>query len=213
MPEEDLRRIAQLAVLYDFWVITDEIYSQLVYTSEYASIISMPDMQSRTVLVDGFSKSYCMTGWRLGWAVMPEDLAARVELLLVHSVGCTATFVQQAGVAALNGARTDVIEMREVYRRRRDLVVDGLNRIEGVNCVVPQGAFYAFADVKSFSLPCREIANLLLEEGFVAVLPGTDFGDGGEGFIRLSYVSEEDVLVEGLARIKSTLDTLRQRRM
>jgi len=211
MPEEDLARIAELAHKHDFWVISDEIYSQLVYTPNYHSIINQPGMQARTILVDGFSKSYCMTGWRLGWAVMPPELAARVELLLVHSVGCTATFTQAAGVAALQGPRTAIDTMREEYRRRRDLVVQGLNAIEGVSCVVPQGAFYAFADVSSFGRSCRELAGILLEEGFVAVLPGTDFGEGGEGFIRLSYVSDEDVLREGLQRIKTTLDALREK--
>lgn len=143
---------------------------------------------------DMFS-AFCCCFWLLllflcafsGWAVMPLDLAARVELLLVHSVGCTASFVQEAGIAALEGPDDGVREMRDEYRRRRDIVVDGLNAIPGVYCRSPDGAFYAFADVSSFGKSCRDIADLLLMEGFVAVLPGTDFGEGGEGFIRISY--------------------------
>lgn len=203
IPTEDLEEIAELAKRYDFWVISDEIYSQLCYEGEYKSIGSIVGMDERTVVVDGFSKSFCMTGWRLGWAIMPKALADRVELLLVHSVGCTATFVQEAGVAALSG-ESGVDTLREEYRRRRDIVVQGLNSIEGVTCEVPQGAFYAFADVSKFG-NCRKVAEHLLRDGLVAVLPGTDFGDGGEGFIRLSYVAEEEALREGLKRIASSL--------
>lgn len=204
---EDLKKIAELAVRHDFWVISDEIYSQLSYTTHH-SIASLPNMLSRTVIIDGFSKSYCMTGWRLGWAVMPAELASRVELLLVHAVGCTAGFVQAAGEVALAGDGADVKELREVYRRRRDIVVEGLNEIPGVVCAVPEGAFYAFADVRSFGRKSKEIAELLLKEGLVAVLPGTDFGEEGEGFIRISYVSSEEDLREGLRRMKATLATI-----
>lgn len=207
-PKEDLMRLAELARRFDFWVISDEIYSRLVYDETYVSIASMPGMAERTVIVDGFSKSFCMTGWRLGWAVMPPSLAERVELLLVHSVGCTATFVQQAGVAAMQGDLKHVEMLREAFRSRRDLVVDALNQIPGVSCESPQGAFYAWADIRSFGKSSKFIADALLQNGFVAVLPGTDFGDGGEGFIRLSYVSEEEVLTEGLRRIRETLMTM-----
>lgn len=209
IPIEDLKRIAALARKHDFWVISDEIYSQLCYENTYTSISTLPRMQDRTVVVDGFSKSYCMTGWRLGWAVMPRELAERVELLLVHSVGCTATFVQAAGEAALEGPGGGVEELREVYRRRRDIVVEGLNEIPGVRCDTPQGAFYVFADISSFGRTSKEIASVLLREGLVAVLPGTDFGNAGEGFIRLSYVSEDEELREGLRRIKKTLARMR----
>lgn len=205
MPQEDLEAIAALAKKHDFWVISDEIYSQLCYEDTYNSILSVPGMQERTIVIDGFSKSFCMTGWRLGWAVMPAELAARVELLFVHSLGCTATFTQAAGLAALRGPATGVDTLRKVYRARRDLVVDGLNAIPGVHCSVPDGAFYAFADVRAFGLSSRDIADALLHDGAVAVLAGTDFGEGGEGFIRLSYVSDEEELREGLRRIRDTL--------
>lgn len=205
MPIEDLREVSALARELDFWVMSDEIYAQLCYEDKYTSIASLPGMSERTVVVDGFSKSYCMTGWRLGWSIMPRDLAERVKLLMVHSVGCTATFVQEAGIVALESAEKDVQQVREQYRRRRDIVVNGLDSMAGVKCETPQGAFYAWADVSSFRTPSKKIAEKLLYEGLVAVLPGTDFGAGGEGFIRLSYVGEEEVLREGLQRIESTL--------
>lgn len=208
MPVEDLKRLAALAKKFDFWVLSDEIYSQLVYSGTYTSIASLPGMAERSIVVDGFSKSYCMTGWRLGWAIMPSDLAARVELLLVHSVGCTATFTQAAGVAALAGPEDGVETLRDEYRKRRDIVVEGLNEIAEVKCEVPEGAFYAFADVRSVGRSSREVAEVLLKEGMVAVLPGTDFGEGGEGYIRISYVSEESELKEGLRRMKETIEKM-----
>lgn len=211
MPPKDLEAVAQLAIEHDFWVISDEIYSSLYYGASptgAASIRDLPGMRDRTVIVDGFSKAFCMTGWRLGWAVMPPHLAERVELLLVHSVGCTATFTQAAGVEALRDPEAGVEELRRVYRDRRDIVVEGLNKIPGVSCATPAGAFYAFPDVSKFGLPSKEIAGRLLSEGFVAVLPGTDFGERGEGHIRISYVSEEAELREGIKRIGKVLSKI-----
>ena len=173
-----------------------------------SSVFNIPGMRDRTILVDGFSKTYCMTGWRLGWAVMPAALAKKVELLLVHSVGCTATFTQEAGIAALEGPQDGVLEMVDEYRRRRDFVVGALNEIPGVECPTPAGAFYAFPDVSAFGKSSKEIADLLLAEGGVAVLPGTDFGANGEGKIRLSYVGDMETLREGCARIAATLGKL-----
>jgi aspartate aminotransferase len=208
----DLEEIAALSKEYGFYVISDEIYAQLTYSDDDAqdcpSILSITGMADRTIVVDGFSKTWSMTGWRLGWAVVPAALALRLELLLVHAVGCTASFVQEAGLVALESGYEDVAAMREEYRRRRDLVVSGLNMIHGVYCRCPEGAFYAFADVSAFGRTSKEIADLILNDGFCAVLPGTDFGEGGEGFIRLSYVSEPDVLREGLKRIANVLSTL-----
>lgn len=209
MPVEDLEEIAELAQRYDFWVLSDEIYSELYYDDGvYESIISVAGMRERTILVDGFSKSFCMTGWRLGWAVMPASLAERVELLMTHSVGCTATFSQIAGLAALQGPADQIATLRSTYKRRRDMVVEAMNAIEGVTCATPAGAFYAFPDVSSFGRSSKEIAERLLKEGFVAVLPGTDFGDNGEGYIRISYVCEDDELKEGLKRIATVLEKI-----
>ena len=194
----------------DAWVLSDEIYSRLTYdrAEGAVSIYSLPNMKERVVLVDGFSKTYCMTGWRLGWAVMPEALARRTELLAVHSYGCVATFTQEAGVAALEGPQDSVDEMVDEYMRRRDFVVGALNDIDGVECPTPDGAFYAFPDVSSFGKTSKEIADLLLNEGGVAVLPGTDFGANGEGKIRLSYVGDMDTLKEGCDRIAKVLTKL-----
>ena len=211
MPSEDVEEVARVAKENDAWVLTDEIYSRLVYPAEDGtpgsapSVFSIPGMRDRTVLVDGFSKTYCMTGWRLGWAVMPAALARRVELLVVHSVGCTATFTQEAGLAALVGPQEGVDAMVEEYRRRRDFVVGALNDIPGVSCPVPEGAFYAFPDVSIFGLSSKEVADRLLREGGVAVLPGTDFGANGEGKIRLSYVGDMETLEEGVRRIAAAL--------
>lgn len=211
MPSDDVEEVARVATENDAWVLADEIYSRLVYPAEDGtpgsapSVFSIPGMRDRTVLVDGFSKTYCMTGWRLGWAVMPPALARRVELLVVHSVGCTATFTQEAGLAALVGPQEGVDAMVEEYRRRRDFVVGALNDIPGVSCPVPEGAFYAFPDVSSFGLSSKEVADRLLSEGGVAVLPGTDFGANGEGKIRLSYVGDMETLEEGVRRIAATL--------
>ena len=211
MPPEDVADVARLAALHDFWVLTDEIYARLAYLDGGApppSILAADGMRDRTVLVDGFSKTYAMTGWRLGWAVMPEGLAKRVELLMVHSVGCTASFAQAAAVAALEGPQDDAEAMRAEFRARRDLVVEGLNAIPGVRCSTPAGAFYVFPDVSAFGMPSRQLADLLLEDGGVAVLAGTDFGACGEGHLRLSYVCDRDTLREGLARIAAVLATL-----
>ena len=214
MPSDDVEEVARVATENDAWVLADEIYSRLVYPAEDGtpgsapSVFSIPGMRDRTVLVDGCSKTYCMTGWRLGWAVMPPALARRVELLVVHSVGCTATFTQEAGLAALVGPQEGVDAMVEEYRRRRDFVVGALNDIPGVSCPVPEGAFYAFPDVSSFGLSSKEVADRLLSEGGVAVLPGTDFGANGEGKIRLSYVEDMETLEEGVRRIAATLGNI-----
>jgi len=209
MPQADVEEVARLAKEHDFWVLTDEIYTRLVYDGQVpASVFTVEGMRERSVLVDGFSKTYCMTGWRLGWMVMPAWLAKRVELLLVHSVGCTATFTQAAGVAALTGPQSSVEQMVEDYREKRDFVVRAMNDIPGVSCAVPQGAFYAFPDISGLGRSCQEVADYLLEEGGVAVLPGTDFGANGEGHIRISYVCDMDTLQEGCQRIARALQKL-----
>ena len=215
MPQEDVDEVARLAVAHDFWVLSDEIYARLVYGDDGGeergscpSILAVPGMRDRVILVDGFSKTYAMTGWRLGWAVMPEALAKKVELLLVHSVGCTASFTQAAALAALQGPQDDAESMRAEFRARRDLVVSGLNAMPGVSCATPRGAFYAFPDISAYGIPSSDLADLLLEKGGVAVLAGTAFGVNGEGHLRLSYVCDRDTLREGLDRIAKVLSTL-----
>ena len=202
MSLSDLEHIAAAAKKNNTWVISDEVYSRLVYEGETApSIVKVPGMAERTIVVDGFSKTYAMPGWRLGYAIMPEELAERVELLVNHSVGCTATFTQMAGVTALTESQTQVDEMVEEYKRRRDLMIDGLNVIPGIQCRKPQGAFYAFPNVKSFGIPVSILADRLLEEAGVATLAGTNFGATGEGYLRLCYATNPDQIDEALRRM------------
>lgn len=207
--KKGLEEFGRLVREWGSWVVSDEIYSELVYEGGFSSMIEIEELRERLVVVDGFSKSFCMTGWRLGFAVMPKGLAERVGLLAVHTVGCTATFTQEAGVAALMGDQVELKSMVEEYRRRRDLCVEGINAIEGVSCEVPRGAFYLWIDVRSFGLSSKVVASRLLNEGLVAVLPGTDFGNNGEGFIRISYVSEESDLRQGIERMKKVFDDIR----
>ena len=202
IPLADLKHIAEKATLHNAWVMSDEIYGQLAYDGLHVpSIAALPGMLDRTIIVDGFSKTYAMTGWRLGFMVMPEPLAERVELLLTHSIGCTATFTQIAGVAALTGPQDRVAENVAEYQRRRDFIVAGLNAIPGVGCQVPQGAFYVFPNVKSFGLTSKEIAARLIDEAGVALLAGTDFGSGGEGYLRICYATSMDVIRESLKKM------------
>jgi aspartate/methionine/tyrosine aminotransferase len=204
IPIEDLEFIAEKAISYGFWVLSDEIYSRLTYgDSPASSIASLPGMVDRTIIIDGFSKTYSMTGWRLGYAIMPEELARGVELLLVHSVGCTATFTQMAGIAALQGEQSFIDEYRTEYQARRDLLVGGLNSIPGVQCQMPNGAFYAFPNVKSFNNSSREISSRLLDEAGVALLAGSDFGQGGEGYLRLCYATSRNVISETIEKMKN----------
>jgi len=195
MPLEDIEHIADKAAQYEAWVLSDEIYSRLVYDGLSApSIASIDWMNKRTILVDGFSKTYAMTGWRLGYMIAPLELAERLELLLTHSTGCPATFTQLAAIEAIRGPQTPVSRMLEAYAHRREVLVDRLNSIPGVVCQKPQGAFYAFPNVKSFGLPSKDIQLRLLEEEGVAVLAGSDFGPGGEGYLRLCYATSMEVI-------------------
>ena len=204
IPLADLKHIAEKARQHNAWVISDEIYARLVYDGlQVPSIAGLPGMLDRTVIVDGFSKTYSMTGWRLGFMVMPEALAERVELLLTHSIGCTAVFTQIAGVEALNGPQELVGEHAAEYQKRRDHMVAGLNAIPGISCQVPQGAFYVFPNVKSFGLTSKEIARRLMDEAGVAVLAGTDFGSGGEGYLRLCYATSMEVIQESLEKMET----------
>jgi len=210
IPENDLERIAALAEEHDFWVLSDEIYTRLVYSDDPAySIAAIPGMKERTIIMDGFSKTYAMTGWRLGYALMPDHLADKVGLLMTHSVGCTASFTQIAGVEALSGPQDQVETVREEYRRRRDLIVEGLNRIDGISCMMPQGAFYVFPNIKSFGMTSNKIAEHILTEGGVALLPGTSFGEHGEGYLRLCYATSPEEIREALAKIEDTLISIK----
>jgi aspartate/methionine/tyrosine aminotransferase len=206
IPRADLEHIARQAQKFDAWVMSDEIYARLVYDdSEFHSIASLPGMQERTIIVDSFSKTYSMTGWRLGYGIMPRELAARVDLLLTHSVGSTAHFTQYAGLEALSGPQDKVDEMTAEYQRRRDVMVDGLNAIPGFLCQKPQGAFYAFPNIKGTGMKSDDLANLILEKAGVALLPGSAFGQYGEGYLRLSYANSVENIRRGLERIGAVM--------
>ena len=203
-----LERIATVAVERGITILTDEIYREFLYEGEFVSILGFPGVRERAVLLDGFSKTYAMTGWRLGYGVMPTALADHVTRLMVNSASCTASFVQLAGLAALEGDQTPVALMVDEFKRRRDIVVAGLNQLPGVSCIVPRGAFYAFPNVKRIGRPAGEIAERLLNDAGVAVLPGTAFGAHGEGYLRLSYANSEAKLRDALDRMRPVLAKL-----
>ena len=205
---EQIERIAELARHYRIPVLSDEIYRRFLYEGQFVSIASLPGMKDQTIILDGFSKSYAMTGWRLGYGVMPAPLAEHLTRLMTNSASCTATFIQQAGVAALQGDDAPVQAMVAEFRQRRDLIVDGLNRLPGVTCVRPRGAFYVFPNVTALRRPSKEIATFLLEEGGVAVLGGNAFGEFGEGYLRLSYAASRDTIGVALDRMRKALARL-----
>lgn len=207
IPREDLQAIAELAIERDVWVMSDEIYGDLVYDGRaFASFYSIEAARERTILVDGFSKSFAMTGWRLGYAAMPKALAEKVALLTMHAVGCTAGFTQVAGVAALEACRAEVDAQRAIYQERRDRIVEGLNSLPGVSCVQPSGAFYAFPNVERLGVPSAELARRLLDEAGIACLAGTDFGAHGEGYLRFSYAASLDTIDEAIARLRRFIE-------
>jgi aspartate aminotransferase len=201
---EDVEFVCELAHKHDLLVVSDEIYSQLVYGFQHVSPLSHPGMRERTVLMDGLSKSYAMTGWRLGYAVAPKALAAKLDTLMINSSSCAAGFTQMAAIEALSAPESEhaVARMVKVFEHRRNLIVDGLNSIPGMRCARPEGAFYAFPNIEGTGFDEHELADRLLSEAGVAVLPGTAFGKAGKGFIRLAYTQSEDELKLGLDRIK-----------
>jgi aspartate/methionine/tyrosine aminotransferase len=205
---DEIGRIAELARHYRIPVLSDEIYRRFLYEGEFASIASLPGMKPQTIILDGFSKSYAMTGWRLGYGVMPAPLAEHLTRLMTNSASCTATFIQHAGLAALAGDDAPVRAMVDEFRQRRDLIVDGLNRLPGVSCTRPRGAFYVFPNVKALRRPAKEIATYLLDEAGVAVLWGSAFGEFGEGYLRLSYAASREALQQALERMGKGLARL-----
>lgn len=206
IPLADLEHIASQAERFDCWVMSDEIYTRIVYDKvEAPTIAALPGMKKRTIIVDGFSKTYSMTGWRLGFGIMPKELAARVGLLLTHAVGSTAHFTQFAGLEAITGPQDMVAVMVAEYQRRRDAIVAGLNKLPGVVCQKPQGAFYVFPNITGTGIGSTKLANLILEKAGVALLPGNSFGEYGEGYLRLSYANSIENIQKALESIKSIL--------
>jgi len=206
--KEDLKGIADICKDRGLLVISDEVYEPMTYDCAHTSIASFSGMKERTITVNGFSKAYSMTGWRLGYAAGPIEIIKAMTRIQAHSVSNTTSFVQKAGVAALNGPQDCVKEMVEEFKKRRDVIVEMLNRIEGVTCAEPSGAFYAFANCKSCEPDSFKLANYLLENG-VAVIPGGAFGEQGEGFLRLSYATSMENIKKGVDRIEKALTRLK----
>jgi aspartate/methionine/tyrosine aminotransferase len=202
LTENDLKAIAELAVRHDIVVLADEIYSEIVYEGKHHTILHMPGMAERTVLLDGFSKTFAMTGWRLGYGIFPAEWVPHISRLIINSVSCTSTFSQRAAVAALTGPREEIDHMNKAFAERRDLVYEGLNKIPGMHCNRPQGAFYAFPNITETGLDSRAYADYLLNTADVAVLPGTSFGEFGEGYIRISFANSAENLTEAMRRIE-----------
>jgi aspartate aminotransferase len=206
----DLERVAELVERHDLLVLTDEIYGRILYDgAEHVSLASLPGMPRRTVVLDGFSKTYAMTGWRLGYAIVPDWLREAVGRLLINTVSCAPTFAQAGAVAAIRGSQDDVDAMVAEFAARRDLVVDGLNAIPGVSCARPLGAFYVFPRVSGTGLSGARLAERLLAEAGVCVLPGTAFGDVGAEHVRISYATSREQLEEGLRRIREVVEGAR----
>lgn len=204
-----LREIYELAVKYDLYLYSDEIYARMVYGEEdFFSIAGLDQCKDRVILSNGFSKAFAMTGWRLGAVVAPHDIAERMMLLLQTTSSCVSTFVQRAGIEAITGNQQPVREMMAEYKARRDLLVNGLNRIPGISCHLPGGAFYAFPDISSFGMTSEAFADTMLDKAGVALLPGDNFGEQGEGFVRICYASSRENISTALDRIAQACKTL-----
>ena len=209
LTEHDLVVISEVAKEYNCWVLSDEVYSKIIFDGrKHQSIIGLPGMQERTILLEGHSKTYAMTGWRIGYGVMPEGLASHITRLMNNSCSCTAAFTQIAGRAAYEGPQDCVEEMRAKFESRRELIVEGLNSIANVTCQKPGGAFYAFPNFKEFGWTSRDIETYLLQKANVATLAGTSFGKFGEGYIRFSYACSREMIEKAIERVDKALANL-----
>jgi aspartate/methionine/tyrosine aminotransferase len=205
----DLERIAELSIRHDLWVLADEIYGRILYDgAEHVSIASLPGMAERTIVLDGFSKTFAMTGWRLGYAIVPESLVQTYGQLIINTISGVATFAQVGAVEALVGPQDDVDAMVVEFKARRDLIVDGLNAIPGIECRRPVGAFYVFPSIAGTGLSGGELAERLLHEAGVCVLPGSAFGTLGADHIRISYANSQANITEALGRIRAFVEPL-----
>src|SRR5213082_1513017 len=197
-----LQKIAELAQKHDLWIVSDEIYARILFCGAYQSMGALPGMAERTVIIDGFSKSFAMTGWRLGYAVAPVPVIDAMDLLVLNTFTCAAEFTQIAAIEALRDSAGAVDAMVEEYRKRRELFVTGLNRIPGFRCQPPQGAFYAWVNIEQTGLSAEEVQSILLEQGGVAGIAGAAFGPGGKNYLRFSLVSARNLLEDALERIE-----------
>lgn len=202
---EDMKGIAELAAKHDAWILSDEVYSKMVYDGKHVSIYDYPEVQDRTILLEGHSKTYAMTGWRLGYAAMPVELADQISKLQTNSNSCTSSFVQVAGVEALTGPQDESRKMMAEFKARRDMFVDGLNELPGFKCLKPKGAFYVFPNITGTGKKSKELEEYLLDNAGVAGLSGTSFGKYGEGYLRFSYANSQENLKKALRKIKEVL--------
>ncbi|XOV93182.1 MAG: pyridoxal phosphate-dependent aminotransferase [Bacteroidota bacterium] len=205
LPIEDLEAVAKISAERNIAVLSDEIYRRLIYDQPFHSIASVGDMMDRTIILDGFSKTFAMTGWRLGYGVMNVDLAKKIELLQVNSNSCAPTFTQYGGIEALEEDQTAIDEMVAAFRKRREVIVAGLNQIDGLSCITPQGAFYAFPNVKKLNIQPQKLADLLLDQYGVALLNGSSFGQYGTGYLRLSYANSIENINKALDKIQQAI--------
>ncbi|MBK8380348.1 MAG: pyridoxal phosphate-dependent aminotransferase [Ignavibacteria bacterium] len=206
LTESEIRQIAEiLKDREDIWILSDEIYSRLIFQGDHFSITQIPGFRDRTIILDGFSKTYAMTGWRAGYGVMNVDLAKIIAQLMTNSNSCTNSMVQKACIEAYEGPQDSVEVMKEEFRVRRDIIVEGLNSIKGFSCIVPLGAFYAFPNISKTGLSSKELNDKLLYEGGVASLAGTSFGEFGEGYLRFSYANSRENIKEAIRRIKKVI--------
>jgi aspartate aminotransferase len=206
LTREDLKAIADcISDRDDVLLLSDEIYSRIIYEGGHESIASLPGMKEKTIILDGFSKTYAMTGWRLGYGVMRKDVAQKIAQLMTNSNSCTCAFIQMAGIEALKGPQTEPERMDAEFKKRREVIVSGLNDIEGITCKKPRGAFYVFPNITGTGMDCRKLGDYLLNKAGVAVLPGTSFGRYGEGYLRLSFANSIENLKKALDRIDEAL--------
>jgi aspartate/methionine/tyrosine aminotransferase len=209
LTKEDIKVVADcIAKRDDVFVLSDEVYSRIIYEGENESIASLPGMKEKTIILDGFSKTYAMTGWRLGYGVMRKDLAQKIAQLMINSNSCTCAFIQIAGIEALKGPQKESDKMVAEFKKRRDVIVDGLNKIKGITCKKPHGAFYVFPNITGTGIDCRKLGDYLLNEAGVAVLPGTAFGQFGEGYLRMSFANSVENIKKALERIDKALQRL-----
>jgi len=209
LTRSDLERLGDIARRYDLLVLSDEIYSDIYYDERPASMLNVPGILDRLILVNGFSKTFAMTGWRLGYAVVPRELVAAITLFVNTSVSCTAAFTQRAAIDAFTDrTRESVVRMVEEFRKRRDVFVDGLNSITGIRCLRPQAAFYVFPNISALGLPSKEVSERFLSEAGIACLPGTAFGEFGEGYIRFSFANSLPNIEAAIERIRKFAGTM-----
>ncbi len=206
LSEENLKGLAEIAIEKDIMVIADEVYERLIYDGEkHVSIASLPGMKERTFTMNGFSKAYSMTGWRLGYVAGPEEYINVLNKLHQHAVTCAASFVQKAAITALEDEKNEVEDMVKEYQRRRDYAVEAINQIPGLSCLCPKGAFYIFINVKDLGMPCTKVAEYLLDESGIALVAGDVFGEAGEGYLRMSFANSYDNVVEGCKRLSEAV--------